>query len=114
MARALELVRSKAWPGLIDRFSNWAKAVTLPQMEYYYDVLTKQQQIPNHFGNWHATIAEAMMAVGVLANDRGRYNKGVVIFHDTVKHYLKVRECMYDHQCRCLAVKDIILCCNST
>uniref|UniRef100_A0A383V947 Alginate lyase domain-containing protein n=1 Tax=Tetradesmus obliquus TaxID=3088 RepID=A0A383V947_TETOB len=89
MARALELVRSKAWPGLIDRFSNWAKAVTLPQMDYYYDVLTKQQQIPNHFGNWHATIAEAMMAVGVLANDRGRYNKGVVIFHDTVKHYLK-------------------------
>ena len=45
MARALELVRSKAWPGLVDRFANWAKAVTLPQMDYYYDVLTKQQQM---------------------------------------------------------------------
>jgi hypothetical protein len=92
MARALELVRSRAWPGLIDKFANWARAVTLPQMDYYYDVLTKQQQIPNHFGNWHATIAEAMMAVGVLADDRGRYKKGVTIYHDTVKHYLKVRQ----------------------
>eukprot|EP00882_Tetradesmus_deserticola_P018292 GHRQ01019649.1.p2 GENE.GHRQ01019649.1~~GHRQ01019649.1.p2 ORF type:complete len:106 (-),score=25.19 GHRQ01019649.1:859-1176(-) len=91
MARALELVRAKAGPGVIDRFVYWTRAVLLPQMDYFYDVLTKQRQIPNFFSNWHATIAEAMMAAGVLADDRGRYNKGAIIFHDTVKYYLKVR-----------------------
>jgi hypothetical protein len=37
----------------------------------------------------HSTIGEAFMAVGLLADDRGRYDKGVRVFRATVDDYLK-------------------------
>ncbi|KAF8067393.1 MER3 [Scenedesmus sp. PABB004] len=88
MARALELLRHKAPSGLVAKFVGWVNAVPMKDMDYYVDVVSAQS-VPNLWGNWHSTVAEAFMAVGILADDRGRYAKGVRVFQATVADYLK-------------------------
>eukprot|EP00775_Hariotina_reticulata_P010584 gene10584-10742_t len=93
MAKALELLRNKAPPGVIPAFLKWVNDIMMtPQMDWYEDVIVPtaiNKTIPNVLGNWDSTIAEAMMAVAILADDRARYNKSVKIYHDTVKDYFK-------------------------
>eukprot|EP00879_Flechtneria_rotunda_P022507 GHRR01023758.1.p2 GENE.GHRR01023758.1~~GHRR01023758.1.p2 ORF type:complete len:279 (+),score=87.28 GHRR01023758.1:1347-2183(+) len=60
----------------------------MPSIDWFVDVQTGKG-IGNFLGNWHSTMAEAMMALGILADDRARYNKGVKLYHATVADYLK-------------------------
>lgn len=41
------------------------------------------------FGNWAASVADAMMAFGVLTDDRPRYEKGVTIYRTLVDSYFR-------------------------
>eukprot|EP00878_Enallax_costatus_P000309 GHUV01000382.1.p1 GENE.GHUV01000382.1~~GHUV01000382.1.p1 ORF type:complete len:631 (+),score=126.39 GHUV01000382.1:267-2159(+) len=100
MARALEMLRgvkpgSGIAPNLNKRFVEWVKAYGLKQMKWYTDVITKKA-IENGkiatYGNWHATIAEAMMSVAILSSDskfaQGLYRDATQLFHTTVKEYI--------------------------
>jgi hypothetical protein len=40
-------------------------------------------------GNWHSTVAECYMSYGILTDNRARYDKGVRLFQETLKDYLK-------------------------
>lgn len=40
-------------------------------------------------GNWHSTVAECFMSYGILTDNRSRYEKGVKLFQETLKDYLK-------------------------
>ncbi|KAF6262671.1 chondroitin AC/alginate lyase [Scenedesmus sp. NREL 46B-D3] len=88
MARALELVRSRDTTGVIPRFISWVNKVPMQDMLYYTVNLTSKN-LPNQYGNWHSTLAEAYMALGVLGNNRTMYNSGVSLFTSTVADYLK-------------------------
>lgn len=55
MSRALELLKHKLPPGLMDKYVNWVNDVLMPQMDFYSDVVTPiavNNSIPNLFGNW--------------------------------------------------------------
>ncbi|GBF87978.1 hypothetical protein Rsub_00690 [Raphidocelis subcapitata] len=95
MARAMELLRA-TWPGFSNRhlstFLEWVDAALMPQMDYYADVITPNALVLGRralYGNWHASVADAMMSVGVLADDRDRYEKGLALYRVTVKEYFK-------------------------
>jgi hypothetical protein len=68
----------------------------MPQMDHYLDVINpgalggpnKSKKAVMH-GNWEASMADAMMAFGVLADDRARYEKGLALFRHTVDGYFK-------------------------
>lgn len=54
-------------------------------MDYFIDTMNEgllqtgqPQDMP--LNNWHASIADAMMAVGVLSDDRARYDRGVALY----------------------------------
>jgi hypothetical protein len=100
MARALELLRA-TWPDLdptaVDTFVAWANSALLPQMDYYVDTLNPSllrgraaARGSLWFGNWPASIADAYMALGILAGDAARYDKGVALYKATVDAYFRV------------------------
>lgn len=68
MSRALELVRNKAWPGLIGKFVQWVNNVPMKDMDYYIDVLTKQG-IPNFYGNCELLLECGRAAAGSCCRD---------------------------------------------
>lgn len=99
MARALELLRA-TWPGFtpdhLSAFAAWSSGVLMPQMDYYTDVLnpgllrgSSEARKVLWYGNWAASIADAMMAVGVLTDDRARYAKGLELYKATVDAYFR-------------------------
>ncbi|WIA22272.1 hypothetical protein OEZ85_004592 [Tetradesmus obliquus] len=88
MARALELVRSRDTSNVIGKFLSWVNKVPMQDMLYYTVTLTAKN-LPNQYGNWHSTLAEAYMALGVLGNNRTMYNSGVSTFTATVADHLK-------------------------
>lgn len=95
MARALEILRA-TWPNFgqshLDAFLAWAYSVLLPQMHYYIDEATPlalksgKRQV---YGNWHASVADAYVAIGVLADNRALYDKGRALYRKTLHEYLK-------------------------
>eukprot|EP00775_Hariotina_reticulata_P001819 gene1819-2153_t len=88
MARALELLRDKAPQGAIERFLQWVDGTVGPmaQMKCFVETKTKaeiQRGVAHVYNNWHSSIIEAMMAVGILSDREGLYNQGREIFKDT-------------------------------
>jgi hypothetical protein len=66
----------------------------MPQMDYYVDVLNPgllegRAKETVWYGNWPATMSDAMMAVGVLSDDRPRYERGLALYRATVEGYLR-------------------------
>jgi hypothetical protein len=95
MARAVDLLRA-TWPDFkpkdLDSFLGWVDGQLMPQMDHYVDVITPQAIAKgrrNTYGNWHASVADCMMAVGVLSDDRARYDKGLALYRKTVKEYFR-------------------------
>jgi hypothetical protein len=95
MAHAMEVLRA-TWPGLrqadLDTFIAWVNQALMPQMDHYVDVITPASLRAGRralYGNWHATVSDAMMAVGVLTEDRARYDKGLDLYRTTVQEYFK-------------------------
>ncbi|KAI8464660.1 MAG: chondroitin AC/alginate lyase [Monoraphidium minutum] len=97
MARTMQLLRA-TWPGFhqsdLDKFVGWVDAVLMPQMDYYVDglnpgLLKGRAKETVTYGNWPATIADAYMALGVLADDRARYDKGYALYRAVVEGYFK-------------------------
>jgi len=95
MARSMDLLRA-TWPGFqqeqLDTFLSWVNKVLMPQMDFYIDVATPDAIKGGRkttYGNWHASVADCMMAVGVLADDRPRYDKGLDVYRTTVQEYFK-------------------------
>lgn len=99
MARALELLRA-TWPGFttehLSAFAAWSSGVLMPQMDYYLDNLNpgllagpRDARRALWWGNWPASIADAMMAVGVLTDDRARYERGLALYKATVDAYFR-------------------------
>ena len=93
---ARELLRSSGYPGLspsqLASFQAWMSSVLLPNMDYFVDQVTTialGRGDRNVYSNWHATIADCMMAAGALADDRPRYDKGVALFRSTMADYFK-------------------------
>eukprot|EP00879_Flechtneria_rotunda_P025186 GHRR01026752.1.p1 GENE.GHRR01026752.1~~GHRR01026752.1.p1 ORF type:complete len:295 (+),score=61.58 GHRR01026752.1:724-1608(+) len=92
MARSLELLRHKAPPGLINRFVDWVNQVLLPQIDHYLEETTAvavEAHTPNLYGNWHSTVVECNMAMGLLTDDKACYDRAVALYHTTVKDYYK-------------------------
>jgi hypothetical protein len=86
MARSLEMLKGielskdlqQQWGYVKAGFVTWYTTVVHPELEHYVDVITKRavdKGIPTVHGNWHSSIAEAWMAVGVLNDNQGLYNK---------------------------------------
>jgi hypothetical protein len=95
MARSMDLLRA-TWPGYkqehLDSYLSWVNGVLMPQMDYYVDVSTPDAIKAGRkttYGNWHASVADCMMAVGVLADDKARYDKGLDVYRTTVQEYFK-------------------------
>jgi hypothetical protein len=95
MARSLDLLRA-TWPGFkpkhLDAFMAWVDGQLMPQMDHYVDVITPTAVAKgrtNTYGNWHASVADCMMAVGVLSDDRARYDKGLALYRKTVREYFR-------------------------
>jgi hypothetical protein len=95
MARAMELLRA-TWLGFtqdhLTTYLTWVNSVLMPQMDHYIDIITPISLRNGRralYGNWHATVADAYMAIGVLADDRPRYNKGLALYRKTVQEYFK-------------------------
>jgi hypothetical protein len=81
-ASAAGLLLQRRWLDTMRAFAHWCKAVVHPQMAFYVDVITQaalQAGRSTVYGNWHASIAEAWMAVGVLADDLQLYGAGVCV-----------------------------------
>jgi hypothetical protein len=57
------------------------------------DAFTTLRRTPALFlrslGNWHASCADCMVALGLLSDDRGRYQRGLSLLRDTVTSYYK-------------------------
>lgn len=85
MARALELLRSEARPELIKSFLHWVDTRLMPQMDWFVN----ESDLGNLHSNFHAAIIEAMAAVAVLSDDRGRWQKARTVFDMTVQRYLR-------------------------
>lgn len=86
MARSLEMLKGtelsaelqEQWHSVSASFVSWYRAVVQPEMDYYVSVITKRavdKGIATVHGNWHSSIAEAWMAVGVLTDDQALYDK---------------------------------------
>jgi hypothetical protein len=99
MARALDLLRA-TWPGYrkehLDAFVAWSNKALMPQMDYYLDKLNpgllagpEAARRTLTYGNWPASIADAMMAVGALTDDRPRYERGLKLYRAVVDAYFK-------------------------
>ena len=93
MARAVDVLRA-TWPGFdrstLDGFLWWANTVLMPQMDFYIDAATPAAIKAGRktvYGNWHASVADCFMAVGVLGDDRARYEKGLSVYRTTVAEY---------------------------
>jgi hypothetical protein len=86
MAKALELLRYKPWPGykpaVVDSFVSWVEATSIPQFNWYIRGNT-------FYSNWHASIGEALMSYALLTNNRTRYDESKVVFSRTINDYLK-------------------------
>lgn len=66
--------------------------VLMPQMDYYVSNFTHAAVAagtPHLYGNWHSTIAECFVTVGLLTDNRARYEAGLALYHATVADYLK-------------------------
>lgn len=99
MARAMDILKA-TWPGYTrgqqDLFVNWVARVAMREMDYYVDVLnpellrSRSEALRTMFhGNWPASIADAMMAVGALSDDRFRYEKGLALYRVVVDSYFR-------------------------
>ncbi|KAF8063673.1 hypothetical protein HT031_003528 [Scenedesmus sp. PABB004] len=98
-ARAVELLRSHpAWPAFggaesYTVFVGWLRGVLLPPTDAWVAFKDPPASLGgwdgNVYSNWHASIAECWVAAGVVADDRGRYDAGVQLFHRTVAGFLK-------------------------
>jgi hypothetical protein len=93
MAKALELLRNLPRArALLPIFVQYVNSVLMPLMDTYVFSITLgalQNGAQNVYGNWHTTIADAMISFGVLADDRTRYNIGVELFKNATRDYLK-------------------------
>lgn len=93
MAKTLELLRDQpAAAGALQRFARWVDGVMMPQMDFYADEVTPVNLAlgtKHLYGNWHSTVAECFMSYGILTDNRSRYDKGVKLFQETLKDYLK-------------------------
>ncbi|GBF89133.1 hypothetical protein Rsub_01850 [Raphidocelis subcapitata] len=99
MARSMDMLRA-TWPGFnatehLAPFQGWVDSVLMKQLDYFVSVNTYLLQGRDtartrlHYGNWAASVADAMMAYGVLTDDRARYQKGVTIYRAVVDSYFK-------------------------
>ncbi|GBF99458.1 hypothetical protein Rsub_11944 [Raphidocelis subcapitata] len=95
-ARAAELLRSSRYKGFsaadAAAVTGWLRGVLKPQMDYYVDVMTPNAVNAgrkNIYGNWHASIADAYIAIGVFANDAATYRRGLALFRTTVAAYFR-------------------------
>ncbi|WIA13951.1 hypothetical protein OEZ85_002521 [Tetradesmus obliquus] len=92
-AKALELLRGRVpgWQATYEEFMAWTEQLLMPQTDEYMNSTKKAIAIgqQNVLNNWHSTIAEAWMAVGVLTDDKVRYRKAVNLYHATVRDYTK-------------------------
>lgn len=86
MARSLEMLKGaelspelqEQWHSVSTSFVSWYRAVVHLEMDFYVAVITKRavdKGIATVHGNWHSSIAEAWMAVGVLTDDQALYDK---------------------------------------
>lgn len=86
MARSLEMLKGtemtadlrRQWRTVEASFATWFKTVVQPELDHYVEVITKRavdMGIPTVHGNWHSSIAEAWMSVGVLTDDQALYDK---------------------------------------
>lgn len=100
MARSLEMLKGAEmplellfeWLDTTRMFTRWYKGVVHPEMQYYVEVITQRavdKGIPTVHGNWHSSIAEAWMAVGVLTDNSTLYQQGVDLYLATVKSYFR-------------------------
>jgi len=97
MARSMEVLRS-SWDGLrqpdLAAFVTWVNEKLMPNIDYFVDTLsaypaTNFDKRKLMYGNWHASCADCMMAIGLLSDDRPRYNKGLQLYRTTVESYFK-------------------------
>jgi hypothetical protein len=96
MARAAELLRSSKWPGYTAAahagITGWMTNTLLPQMDWYINTITPiaiSNGRKNVYGNWHASVADAMASLGVLTDNRQLYSQGIALYKTTVNDYLK-------------------------
>jgi hypothetical protein len=93
MAKALEQLRDlPRAQAILPTFVQYVNTVLMPIMDTYVYSITltaMQNGAQNVYGNWHTTIADAMITFGVLADDRDRYNKGLDLFKNATRDYLK-------------------------
>ncbi|GBF90830.1 hypothetical protein Rsub_03684 [Raphidocelis subcapitata] len=95
MARSVDLLRA-SWPGFtqshLDTFMGWVDSQLMPQMDHYIDEATPSAVAAgrnNTYGNWHASVSDCMMAIGVLSDNRPRYEKGLELYRKTVQEYFR-------------------------
>eukprot|EP00882_Tetradesmus_deserticola_P015228 GHRQ01016219.1.p1 GENE.GHRQ01016219.1~~GHRQ01016219.1.p1 ORF type:complete len:577 (+),score=184.85 GHRQ01016219.1:303-2033(+) len=93
MAKALELLRDlPRGRAILPSFVAYVDNILMPLMDTYVIGMTitaLRNGAKNVYGNWHTTIADAMISFGVLADDRGRYNIGTELFMNATRDYLK-------------------------
>jgi hypothetical protein len=93
MAKALELLRDlPRGIALLDPFVRYVNTTMMPLMDTYVYSMTLtalSNGAQNVYGNWHTTIADAMISFGALADDRKRYQIGVDLYKNATRDYLK-------------------------
>lgn len=93
MAKALEMLRNlPRAQALLPRYVNYVNTVLMPVMETYATTITQgaiTNGAQNVYGNWHTTIADAMISFGVLADNKDRYKAGLELARTAIKDYLK-------------------------
>jgi hypothetical protein len=93
MAKALELLRDlPRGQTLLPSFVKFVSTTLMPLMDQYVYGMTLTalaNGAQNVYGNWHTTIADAMISFGVLADDRQRYQIGVDLYKNATRDYLK-------------------------
>jgi len=100
MARSLEMLKGASmsdelrqrWTATKTAFLQWFRTVANLQMKHYVEVITQRaldNGVTTVYGNWHASIAEAWMAVGVLSDDKDLFTKGVELYAVTSTSYFR-------------------------
>lgn len=99
MARSLEMLKGAGmtqalvvkWSHTTRMFASWYKAVVHPDMQRFIEMTQQAMDkgIRLVHGNWHSSIAEAWMAVGIMSDNSTLYEQGVELFKATSNSYFR-------------------------